>query len=173
MIKKLDQYLLKRFLAALAVVLIATGSTIIVINMVEELRDFIDHDVPIASVLEYYLYFGGWVIKSFFPMFVLLAGLFSVSMLARKNEILAMKASGVSLYRMALPLLVMTAVMAVGHFYYSEYVFPPANKRRLEIKEFVIERKSKEYFARARNIYRQIQPGHFYTIANFLSLIHI
>jgi lipopolysaccharide export LptBFGC system permease protein LptF len=65
-------------------VIVAIGLTIISINMVEQLRDFIDHQVPFKEVLEYYAYFGGWVLKSFFPVFVLLATLFSVSILARR-----------------------------------------------------------------------------------------
>jgi lipopolysaccharide export system permease protein len=166
-LSKIDYYLLRHYFVALLVVILATGLTIVVINMIEELRDFIDHSVPILSVLEYYLYFGGWVIKSFFPMFVLLATLFSVTILARRSEIMAMNISGISLYRIALPLVLMTLILAAGHFYYNEYIFPPANKKRLEIKEFTIEKKSKEHFARARNIYRQIQPGYFYTIGTF------
>lgn len=152
---------------SLVVVVMAIGLTIIVINMVEELRDFIDHEVPVMSVLEYYLYFGGWVIKSFLPMFVMLATLFSVSLLARRNEVLAMKASGVSLYRFVLPYFVLALLIAAGHFYYNEYIFPPMNKRRLEIKNFTIEGKSKDVFDRVRNVTRQIRPGYFYTIGNF------
>ena len=78
MIKKLDQYLLWNYFRTLMVVGLAVGLTIIVINMVEELRDFIDHEVPLLSIMEYYLYFGGWVVKTFFPFFVLLATLFSL-----------------------------------------------------------------------------------------------
>ena len=165
--KRLDRYLLRSFFTTLLVVGLATGLTIIVVNMVEELRDFIDHQVPLLNILEYYLYFGGWTLKSFFPFFVLLASLFSISLMARRNELLAMKASGLSLYRLALPYIIVAAFLSVGHFYYSEYIFPPANRKRLEIKEFTIERKSKEYFARARNIYRQVNPGTFYTISTF------
>ncbi|UCD63199.1 MAG: LptF/LptG family permease [Candidatus Zixiibacteriota bacterium] len=167
MIKKIDRYLLRFFFAALLVAIIAVGLTIIVINMIGELGDFIDHEVPLSSILEYYVYFGGWVLRSFFPVFVLLATLFSISVLARRNEVLAMKASGLSLYRIALPLLVVTAVLSVGHFYYNEYLFPPANKKRLEIKEFTIERRSQHRYKRVTNIYRQIKPGHFYTIGSF------
>ncbi len=167
MIRKIDIYLLKSFFIYLFVVIVAIGLTIIVINAVEELRDFIDHQVPLLRILEYYLYFGGWVIKSFMPMFVFLAVLFSVSILSRKNEILAMKASGISLYRITLPFLVVTVLIAVGHFYYNEYVFPPANQKRLEIKEFTIEKKSKSVKSRVKNIYRQISPGYFYTVGSF------
>ena len=165
--KALDRYLLRHFFIALFVVTIAVGLTIIVINMVEELRDFIDHHVPLIDVLTYYLFFGGWVVKSFLPVFVLLATLFSVSILARRNEILAMKASGRSLYRIAYPLLVTGALLSVGHFYYNEYLFPPANRRRLEIKEFTIEKRAKATFTNVRNIYRLIGPGYFYSLGDF------
>lgn len=167
MIKRIDLYLLKSFFISLAVVTVAFGLTIIVINVVEELRDFIDHNVPFVNIIEYYMYFGGWVIKSFLPMFVLLATLFSVSMLARRNEILAMKTSGVSLYRITLPYLIIATLLSIGHIYYNEYLYPPANKRRLEIKEFTIEKRSKLTLSRVTNIYRQIRPGYFYTIASF------
>jgi LPS export ABC transporter permease LptG len=167
MIKKIDRYLLKSFFTSLIVVTLAVGLTIIVINIVEELQDFIDHKVPTSSIIEYYVYFGGWVLKSFFPMFVLLATLFSVSILARRNEILAMKTSGLSLYRITMPYLITAMLLSLGHLYYNEYLFPPANKRRLELKQFTIEKRSKKTLTHVSNIYRQIEPGYFYTIARF------
>lgn len=167
LVKKLDRYLLKSFGLALLVVTLAIGLTINVINIIEKLRDFIDHQVPILAIAEYYLYFGGWVVKSFLPMFVLIASLFSVSLLARRNEILAMKASGLSLYRIALPFLVLAVILSAGHFYYNEYIFPPANQRRLEIKKFTIEKKSRQATTQINSIYRQIEPGYIYTIEGF------
>ncbi len=167
MIKKLDLYLLRHYLLALLVVTVAIGLTIIVVNMVEQLRDFVDHQIPLLTILQYYLFFGGWVLKSFLPMFVLLAALFSVSILARRREILAMKAAGISLYRVIAPYLIATAILAVAHFYYSEYLFPPLNQRRVEMKEFTIESRSKAALAKVRNVYRQISPGKFYTITSF------
>ncbi|MDH3892193.1 MAG: LptF/LptG family permease [candidate division Zixibacteria bacterium] len=167
MVRRIDRYILKHFIAALFVVTAAIGLTIISINAVEELRDFVDHQVPLLKILEYYVYFGGWVIKSFFPMFILLAVLFSVSILARRRELLAMKATGLSLYRISAPILLMTLLLAGAHFWYNEYVYPPANQKRLEIKEFTIEKKSKRSLDRVHNVYRQISKGYFYTIGSF------
>ncbi len=170
MIKKIDLYLLKSFFSALIVVTLGFGLTIIIINVIEELRDFVDHQVPLVKIIEYYFYWSGWVIKSFLPMFVLIASLFSISLIARRNEILAMKASGVSLYRIALPFLVVALMMSGGHFYYNEYLFPPANKKRLEIKEYTIKKKSRTSGTHISNIYRQVRPGYFYTLNNFNAL---
>ncbi|MEA3297850.1 MAG: LptF/LptG family permease, partial [candidate division Zixibacteria bacterium] len=44
---------------------------------------------------------------------------------------------------------------------------PDANKKRLEIKNFTIEKKSKRTYNRVRNIHRQISKGHFYRISSF------
>ncbi len=170
MIKKIDLYLLKSFFSALIVVTLGFGLTIIIINVIEELRDFVDHQVPLVQIIEYYFYWSGWVIKSFLPMFVLIASLFSVSLLARRNEILAMKASGFSLYRISLPFMVVALLLAGGHFYYNEYIFPPANKKRLEIKEYTIEKKSRTSGTHITNIYRQVHPDYFYTLNNFNAL---
>jgi len=165
--KKLDRYILTIFFQSLLIVIVSLTVTIIVINMVEELRDFFDHDVPFLQILEYYLYFGGWVIKTFLPMFVLLAMLFAVALMARRNEILAMKAGGRSLYRITLPLFVMALIISAVHFYYNEYIFPPANRKKVEMKEFIIEARSRKSHQMARNIYRQIRPGYFYTVGQF------
>lgn len=167
MIKKIDIYILKYFLSALLVVIVSFGLTFIVINIVEELRDFIDNSVPLIEIAEYYTYFGGWVIKSFLPMFIMLAVLFSISILSRKNEILAMKASGISLYRIALPILVAVVFLSGGHFYYNEYIYPPLNKKRLEIKNFTINKKSRRSYTRVSNLKRQISPGSVYSLESF------
>jgi LPS export ABC transporter permease LptG len=167
MLKRLDQYLLSYFLLSFVAVTIAIGLTIVVINMVEELPEFIDNKISLLQILQYYMYFGGWVIKSFTPMFVLLAVLFSISLLARRQEILAMKASGLSLYRLTLPFALIAILIAVGHFYYNEYAFPDMNKRRIEIKNYTIEKKSRAAQSMVRDVYRQIDPGSFYTMSEF------
>ena len=167
MIKIIDIYLLKNFFAALLVTALAVGFTIIIINVIDQLRYFVDNDVPFMIILEYYFYFAGWVLKQFLPMFVLLATLFSVSLLARKNEFLAMKSLGLSLYRLALPLVIAALLLAVGHMYYNEVLYAKSNKRRVEIKEYVIKKRASRTQTHVKNIYRQIAPGHFYTISTF------
>lgn len=164
---KLDRYILKLFFIALAVVVISISVMILVINLVELLSKFMDNNVPAEQIVEYYIYFWGWVLKLFIPVFILLATLFSLSYFAKNNEILAMKASGLSLYRITAPIIIVVMLLSAGHFYYNEYIFPPANKRLVEIKEFDIKKRSKRRYDQATNLYRQISPGNFYTISLF------
>lgn len=165
--KILDRYLLRYFLSSLIFVALGIGILIIAINMIEELRDFIDHDVPFRQIVIYYVYFAGWVLKSFLPVFVLLAALISVGILARRNEILAMKSNGISLYRIAAPLLIFSFLLSVGHIYYNEVIFAEANQRRVEMKEFQIEKRADVHRQTVTNIYRQVNKNLFFTIANY------
>jgi lipopolysaccharide export system permease protein len=61
----------------------------------------------------------------------------------------------------------MTLLITAGHFYYNEYIFPDANKKKLEIKKFTIERRSRTAQFQVRDIKRQIRPGSFYLLSNF------
>lgn len=165
LLRVIDRYLLGYFFLSLLVVVLAAGLTIIVVNMVDLLRYFVEKKVPLWTVGEYYFYFSGWILKTFLPMFVMLASLFSISILARRHELMAMKASGMSLYRLMLPLGLVVGLMCVGHFYFNEYLYPEGNRRRLEIKEFAIQNTSRQVFTTARDIRRQISPGYYYTLA--------
>jgi lipopolysaccharide export system permease protein len=166
MIKVLDRYLLKYFVLSLITISLGFSIFFIAINMVEELRDLIDNHVPILQVLIYYIYFAGWITKSFLPVFVLLAALVSIGLLARRNEILAMKSSGLSLYRIAAPLLIFSFLLSMVHIYYNEFIFPDSNKKRVEMKEYIIENRSRDQSA-SRNIYRQVNKDLFFIINSY------
>jgi len=157
--KILDRYILSNFLSALIIISLGFGVLIIAINMVEELRHFIDHEVPLGQIMIYYVYFAGWILKSFLPIFVLLAGLTSIGILARKNEILAMKAGGI--------FLIFTFLLSFVHIYYNEYFYPPGNKKRVEMKEYTIKKRSKKLKSSIHNIYRQVNNNLFFVIQGY------
>jgi len=167
MIKVIDRYLLRYFITSLLGVGIGIGLLIMAINMIEELRDFIDNHVPLWEVFTYYIYFAGWILKSFLPVFVLLAALITVGILARKNEILAMKSSGLSLYRIAAPLLIFSFLLSVAHIYYNEVIFPEPNKKRLEMINYKMRNRSLEAETADRNVYRQVDKNTFFVISNY------
>ena len=54
-----------------------------------------------------------------------MAVLITFGVLARRNEITAMKAAGISIYRVTLPALALGALVALGMFGLSEFILPP------------------------------------------------
>ncbi len=144
MIKKLDLYLLRHFLRRWLVVTLAIGLTIIVVNMVEQLRDFVDHQVPmltILAILPLLRRLGDQVVSADVrPAGGAVFGLDSgATTRDPRDESEPASRCIASRCRICWP----TILLAVGHFYYNEYLFPPLNQRRVEIKEFTIEKQSK------------------------------
>ncbi len=164
MLKTLDRYIIGQFLRSLLVVTIAVIVLVVAISLIEKLRDFVDHDVAAKDIALYYLYYSGWAVKSFLPIFVFLAGLFTVGVMARHNEIRATNAGGVSVFRYSAPLLLMSLLLGLVHFYYNENIFPPANKRMIELQEYTIRQRSKRSVINRRNLYRQVSDSLYYVI---------
>ncbi len=164
MLKTLDRYILGQFFRALLVVTLAVIVLVVAINLIEKLRDFVDHNVPAQDIALYYLYYSGWAVKSFLPIFVFLAGLFAVGSMASNNEIRAIKAGGISVFRFSLPLLIVALFIGAAHFCYNEFIFPPANRRMVELKEFTINQRSKSSVINRRNLYRQVSDSVYYVI---------
>jgi lipopolysaccharide export system permease protein len=79
------------------------------------------------------------IISNILPPAVLLATLMAYGSLSKFSEITAMKANGISLYRISLPALMFAAVMAVALFYFTEMITPaslqkPNTWKRLSFK---------------------------------------
>ena len=67
--------------------------------MMENLDDFIDQNVPYHYIIQYYLVFIPEIVRLMTPVAVLLASLFTAGKMSNLNELTAIKAGGVSLYR--------------------------------------------------------------------------
>ena len=123
------------FLTVLMVFIFLVMST----EMLELTAWVINHGVRLSHILLFIFYLLPDIILFSLPATTLMAVFVAFLRLSGSNEILAMKASGLSLYRITLPLLITSVVLAAGNFYYNEYIYPPAYKERLQFKEFTIE----------------------------------
>jgi LPS export ABC transporter permease LptG len=71
------------------------------------------------------------------PLAVLIAVLVTFGVLNRNSEIVAMKATGISLYRLVVPIVSMSAVLAVGLFLFDQYYLPQANRRQEALRSTI------------------------------------
>ena len=71
---------------------------ILIVDLIENLDRFIDNSIPFNITMKYYLYAIPWFINIGLPMSMLIATVFSIGLLAKKNELTAMKATGISVY---------------------------------------------------------------------------
>lgn len=132
--KILDRYLVKQFLQTIFFGLIAFTLIFVVIDMMENLDDFIDQNVAAPVILHYYFVFSPDIIKLITPIAVLFGALFTAGKAAQLSEITAIKASGVSMYRFMLPFLITAFFISMFSIYFAGYVVPMANKTKLNIE---------------------------------------
>ncbi|MCG3153809.1 MAG: hypothetical protein DKINENOH_00399 [bacterium] len=151
----LDRYLLRKFLFILAFSLVAVISIFIIIDLVERLSDYIDRQVPVMVIFSYYFYYTPYIIVLMVPIAMLLASMFSVGQLSKHNELTAMKASGLSIHRILLPLFGLGLLVSLLMLVFAETVMPEANQRRAELKSQYIDRLPRNLPTRHSNLYLQ------------------
>ncbi len=163
-LKIIDKYLTKQFLKIIVFALIAFTLLFVVIDLMENLDDFIDNHAPYHIVLQYYIVFIPEIIKLMLPVSVLLAGLFVTSKLTTLNEITAIKSSGISIYRYLLPFVVTAFLISLFAIYFGGYVVPKANKHKVYLERTYLGR---GVVHEGSDIYFQDSPYRIVTISYF------
>lgn len=126
---RLDRYILQRYVSWLGMSILALWLVAFVVNLNENIDMFIDHQANVGQFVRYYVYRTPyWVILTL-PVAVLLSTLFCLTSMARRNEITAAKAAGISLYRLLLPLFVFGLCFSGVAFAFTDIVVPIATER--------------------------------------------
>ena len=129
--KLIDQYILKEFLRFFLITFVSFIMLFLIIDFFEKSRMFMSNHATVAQIASYILYSIPFVISMTLPVAVLLATLLTYSFLSKHSEITAMKANGISLYRISLPVLAVAAAVSVFLFFFTEMI-TPASVQKME-----------------------------------------
>lgn len=156
-IKRLDTFLLQRF----APLLVMTFFIVLFIVMMQFLYRMIDDLVgkglSFDILGELFFYAALTMVPTALPLAILLAALMVFGNLGEKLELTAMKAAGISLYRIMRPLIVLMVVISIGAFFFQNYVLPVAQSRMWTLM-FSVRQKTPEVEIPERSFYDEI-PG--------------
>ncbi|MCX6568921.1 MAG: LPS export ABC transporter permease LptF [Candidatus Aminicenantes bacterium] len=125
----LDGYIGRKFLALLALVFSALAAATLLATFFERLGDTLRHGKPVGLLVRYVWFKLPEFLVFFLPVAVLAATLLTLGLLAKFNEATAMKACGISAYRMIFPVLVLSAAVSGLAFLVQERVVPAAHAR--------------------------------------------
>ncbi|HEX5426280.1 MAG TPA: LptF/LptG family permease [Candidatus Acidoferrales bacterium] len=142
----LDIYLLKRFFYYLLVLLAGFVLIFDAFTLFDLLGDISKNHVSISVVLNYFRYLIPYMLYVLAPLAALVATLITLAMLAKNNEVIAIKASGISLYRLILPLGLAGCLVAGGMFAMGETFLPYANQRQDALRNEIKGRPPQTYF---------------------------
>lgn len=140
MLNILDRYIIKQFLLTLLFSLFALCIIFLIVNLLENLDEFIDQKATFLVIAKYYIHFFPEILKIVTPIAVLLSTLFSIGRLSVSNEITAMKAGSLSLYRLMVPLGILCMLISFGQLYFNGWIVPKATEKRNEIEAKYLNR---------------------------------
>jgi len=124
----LDRYIVRRYLGFLALILAAFVSIFVLAEFMDLFDDIQQNRVRGRVVVHYYAYHIFKIVFTVSPVAVLVTALVTLGVLARRNEITAMKAGGISVYRAAAPVLAMGVLVSALLFGMQEYLLPWTNR---------------------------------------------
>ncbi len=154
-IKRLDWYIIKKFIGTYIFSIVLIISISIVFDVNENLAKFSQYNAPLkAIVFDYYVNFVPYYANLFSPLFVFIAVIFFTSKLAGNSEIISMLAAGMSFKRLMRPYMISCVIISAITFYLGAYVIPHGTIIR---QNFEIMYKNKKKNTAAEN--RQLQVG--------------
>jgi LPS export ABC transporter permease LptG/LPS export ABC transporter permease LptF len=133
----LDQYVVIEFLNMFALVLVGFILLTLVFTVFDLLSDILRNHIPVTIVGDYLINVTPLFLYQFAPLAVLVAVLVTFGVLNRNSEIIAMKATGISLYRLVVPVVSIAAILAVCLFLFDEFYLPQANKRQDALRNVI------------------------------------
>lgn len=164
MLRILDRYIIKSFIASVFYGLLAFTLLFVIIDMMENLDNFIDNNVDFPIILNYYLVFIPEILKLMTPVAVLFGGLFTAGKMSSNNELTAIKSSGISIYRFMLPFLLVCFGISGLIFYFGGYVVPDANTVKTRIEAEYLKKGEASAIS---NLFFQDPPGKIVNIFYF------
>ena len=166
MLKKIDIYIIKKFLGTFFFTLLLVICVIIVFDISEKLEDFIKNEAPLKAIIfDYYLNLVPYFANMLSPLFIFISVIFFTSKMASNSEIVAILSGGVSFKRMLRPFLICALVLATLSFYLNNFLIPDANKNRLAFEEVYYRNKLRNF---AQDIHMKINDNTYIYMSNFV-----
>jgi LPS export ABC transporter permease LptG/LPS export ABC transporter permease LptF len=156
----LDKYVVKEFFGIFLLVLSGFVVLILVFTVFDLLKDILSHDIGWSTVSEYLVNLTPSMVYQITPLAVLIAVLVTFGVLNRNSEIIAMKASGISLFRLMIPILSIAAILSLSLFLFDQYYLPQANRKQEALRNIIKGKPPQTVLHPEQNwIFGQPNPG--------------
>ncbi len=142
----IDTYVLSNFVLYFGVILATLISMFLVFNFVELTGDMIRNNISLRTMFTYLFFLTPMYIYDLSPICVLVAVLANLGVLSKQNEVTAFRACGVSLFRLAMPILMLSVLISGGLFAFDYYYLPAANRRQDRLRDIIKHRPTQTYY---------------------------
>jgi len=151
-LKRLHLLILRSFLGPFILTFLLVIFILVMQFLFRYINDLIGKGLEFNVIAEFMLYLSTSMVPMALPLALLMAALMTFGNLGEFNELTALKSSGISLQRIMMPLIVLTLVISILAFFFSNYILPVANLKMRSLL-WDIQRQKPEF---------QIVEGIFY-----------
>lgn len=139
--KIIDRYMSKSFFGSFIWCLFVFVLMAVIIDIFSFIDDIVKYKIPLQSIIAFYVYYIPTIFIQVIPMAVLLSTIYMLSNLNKNNEITAMKSSGIGLWRILTPILVIGFLISSATFIINDRFIPMSSKiaqmiRREELEKY-------------------------------------
>jgi lipopolysaccharide export system permease protein len=157
--KKIDRYILGKFLGTFFLSLVLILSVAIVFDVSEKVEDFRKGATFNEIIFDYYLNFVAYYGNMFSAMIVFISTIWFSSRMTANTEIVAILTGGVSFRRLMYPYFLGALIVSLISLSLNHFVIPKTNIKRLKFEHTYVGSGYQEKYT--QNIHRQIAPGRF------------
>lgn len=165
--KIIHKYVLREHAGPLVFALSALTSLMLLNYVAKQLGNLVGKGLPWTVIFEFFVLSLPFTVAMTLPMAVLVAVLYAFSRLASENEITALKANGVSMGRLLIPVIFAGAILSLSMVIFNDQVLPRTN-HRLRTLQGDIARK-KPTFAIKEQIINEVAPNSYFLRTNHLN----
>ncbi|HUL01307.1 MAG TPA: LPS export ABC transporter permease LptG, partial [Nitrospirota bacterium] len=140
----LSKHIFKEFISLVVGVLVCILIVYLCVEFLQKADKLIKAHATLSQVARYFLYSLPVMVTMSLPMATLIAALLSLGSLSSHNEIIAMRAGGVSLMKIIAPLLAGGLLVSILGFINNEFIMPTCTSRANYIRSVEIEKKQQQ-----------------------------
>jgi lipopolysaccharide export system permease protein len=144
--------------------LAVTATLFIVIDLLQTLDRYLRLKPPLVYIFEHFLYRLPAALHGSLPVVTLVATIFLFMTLGRYHELTALKAAGVSLYRVSAPILGLGLAVAIGAGLFQELVLPVLNERGEEVDRVKIRGEAPRHLRLRQRLWVRHGDARFYRV---------
>jgi lipopolysaccharide export system permease protein len=163
-VRLLSSYLLRQLAAPFLFALTALTSLMLLSQIAKKFGSLVGKGLPWTVIAEVFALSVPFIVAMTLPMAVLLAVLYAFSHLAADNEITAMRASGISVYQILVPVFAWGVFMTGFNFVFVDQVLPRSNAR---LRNLLIDiGRKKPTFELQEQVINEVPPSQYFLRAN-------
>ena len=160
-VKRLYTFMLQSFLPLFTMTFFICLFVVMMQFLWRFVGDIVGKGLSISVIGELFFYASLTMVPTALPLAVLLASLMSFGNLGEKFELTALKASGISLFKIMRPLIILIVLIAIGAFFFQNNVLPVAQTKMWTLM-FSVRQKTPEVEIPERSFYDQIPNINLY-----------